>query len=361
MSQALVKIEDVASRPLVNVEDLRRTFEALKGQANILSPISAINHVKPLHQISIRLVTIDPQAECYQDKRFCGEGEYAIGGVGLQKLIAAAGAQVIYKKRLDDRSDPLYCEMEMCLAVQDFDGTWRQIVQSKALDLREGSEDAKSMKPMELANQRRNIVSMTETKALYRCVRKLFAVRQKYSKAELARPWIVPKLVPHLDLNDPEQKTAAIKDALSTSRALYGPPPDETRELKDATPRPALATGPTSAPDQEQRREPAHEMPAADEPGDFDMIDLASTPVAPKLCGCPCGHQVEVTEEVARLTTDQVGGIRCAACAPGRGFDFPRHKELRTLNYPKYPNVTADDVQRKLDEQAKAKAGAAKR
>ena len=362
-NQALVKVEQAMSRPLATVEDLTRTLEELEGTANVLSPVAAVNHVKPLHQVSIRVVKIDPQTECYQDKRFCGPNERALGGVALQKLMAAAGVQIVSKTRLDDRTDPYVCEMEIVAAMQDFDGTWRQMIGTKALDLRDGSEEAKAMLPKELANQRKQIVSMAETKAMYRACRKLFSIKQKYSDMELAKPWVVPKLVAHLDLNDPEQKAAAIQDALGSTRALFGPPRGEVRTMRDAGGARALPPAePSNGGDAVVEQPPTREKTAPEQPAaeDFDLPDFSKDEPAPILCGCPCGDQVEVSEEVAKITQEKVGGVRCAACYPGPRFDYGKHKDLRSLGLPKMPNLTAEDVRRaieKKDEAPKAAGG----
>lgn len=360
-STTLARVEDITSKPLATVDDLRRTFESLKDRANVVSPVAAVSHVKPLHQISLRAVVIDPTTECYQDKRFCQGDEVALGGVGLSKLMAAAGAQVVQETRLDDRSDPHYCEIEVYVAVQDFDGTWRQVPGTKALDLRKGSEDAKAMTEKELSNARKHIQSLCETKAIYRALRKLLTLRQKYSRKELERPWVVPKLVPHLDLSDPDQKAAAIQDALSTTRALFGPAPAERRTTHDSTPA-ALPPAVDSVHGQEPRREPSspakEEVPASDgAAGDFDLPDFKEKEEQLFVCGCPCGDQVAVTEEVARLTKEKVGGIRCKACYPGAGFDYARHKDLRTLELPMFPKLTADDARKANEDRARATAG----
>jgi hypothetical protein len=369
MSTALTRISDVTSRPLVSVEDLRRTFESLSGQANVVSPIAAVNHVKPLHQISLRMVVVEPDTECYQDKRFCKDNEFALGGVALQKLAAAAGAQVVSRTRLDDRSSPHYCEIEITLAVQDFDGAWRQMIGTKELDLRDGSEDAKTMLPKELSNARKHIQSLCETKAIYRALRKLFSLRQKYTKAELARPWVVPKLVPNLDLNDPDQKRAAIAEATAGTRGLFGPPPGEARTMRDVTPPPALPSGDTVTERQDAAatREAAETAAERDDQGDLDLLDVTETPkdAIPVIhCGCPCSCAAEVSPEVAEATKEKYGSVRCRACAPSRAFDFGRHRDLRggLLGLPKHPNLTVEELKRQLDAlAAKAPAAGARR
>jgi hypothetical protein len=340
---AIARIEDVTARPLVSVEDLRKTFDSLQGRANVLSPLAAVSHIKPLHQVSLRMVVLDPERECYQDRRFCGPDEYALGGVALQKLAGAAGVEILDRTRNDDKSDRHYCEITMRLRVQDFDGSWRPMIATKELDLRDGSEDAQSMKTQELSNARKHIQSLCETKAMYRALRKLFSIRQKYKKAELALPWVVPKLVVNLDLNDPDQKAAAIREATGATRALYGPG-DSPAALPPANPAgthppPPVGTKPHDDEEEEDEDQASFDLPdfAPDKKDEPALI----------LCLCPCGDSTEISKEVAEITTAKVGAPRCKDCYPNSGFNFEKHRDLPRgglLNLPKHPELTAEKV-----------------
>lgn len=353
MSQALVKVDVNTLQPAKSIEELKVTLARLQASdVNILSPVASVDHIKALHAVSLRAVVIDPTItdpkngqgpECYRGK-FCQGDEVALGGVAINKLMAAAGAQVISKRRLDDRGDANYCEIEVYVGVRDFDGTPRQAVGTKEIDLRDGSAAAQEgTRTGMLGFYRQHIQSTCETKAIYRALRKLFALRQKYSAKELGRPWIVPKLVVTWDMTDPDQKRAAIDEARLGERALYGavvPVEDEPRLLKDVTPARELEAGSNGTAPAAAATTPVAPKPAAVEasPDDFELLE---PPAAPIVCTCPCGDQHEVSPEVAKLTTDAVGAIRCRACFPGRGFDYNAHKDIKSLNLPKKPNLTA--------------------
>jgi hypothetical protein len=365
-SKALVKVTEIPTHPLARVEELRAAFEGLRDRFNILCPVAQVDHLMPLHQASLRAVMIDTTVdgygngpEVYRDPRFCAKDEVALGKNALAKLMAAAGVQVVSKQRLDDRSDPNYCELEVALAVRDFDGSHRQVIATKEMDLRPGAPE--TMKPEKdsqgnktgrlvpyedtaLADKRRHIQSHAETKAIERGLRLLFALRQKYKLADLARPFVVPKLVPALDPNDPETKTALIHHALAGETALFGAPRSlPTRTLREVPP-PAEARSAATAPAVEPETAALDAEEAS--PEDFEVPDL--TPAEPIVCACPCGDQVEISEAVAAATTEKVGAPRCAACFPGKRFDYERHKDLRTLGLPKHPKLTAADVRAAL-------------
>ena len=180
------------TKPLTQIEDLRNAWKSLEGQCNLVSPVVIVDTIPEMHAISLRSVMVDPTTnrfnqgpEVYHDRRFCGEGEVALGGVALRKIAAAAGIQMIERRRLDDRSDPNYCEIEIIIGVRDFDGTWRQVTNAKEIDLRAGAPETMKaekdgghktgrMIPLDasaLGDRRRHIQSLCETKAFYRAIR----------------------------------------------------------------------------------------------------------------------------------------------------------------------------------------------
>lgn len=351
-------------KPLAKIEDLRDAFADLKTRANIVSPIASVDHIMPMHQISLRAVLIDPKVdqygagpECYRDPRFCKGDEVALGKNALSKLMAAAGVQVMQKTRLDDRSDPNYCEIEVVLAVRDYDGTYRQVVATKEMDLRPGAPE--TMKPEKdgtgrktgklvpfedtaIADKRRHIQSHAETKAIERGLRLLFSLKQKYTLAELEKPFVVPKLVANLDPDDPETKTALIHHALGGEAALYGQPRGAhgTRVMRaiEAHGRandPSFRALPPADPDPvPDGVDPETGEVVEETVEDFDAPPPAPAAVPIVVCECPCGCQAEVSEATAKATKERKGTVRCRACWPGSGFDFARHKDLKDLAFP---------------------------
>jgi hypothetical protein len=345
----------IASKPLDTIDQFRTFCEEMKGRAIVLTPVAHIDHIPNIFQISRRIVTIDPTVpgpnkngpECYHASLFCGPNEVALGHVGLTKILAAAGASPIESVRTDSRSDPYLCEMRVVLAIQDFDGLWRQMPGTEEIDLRDGSPAAKSMGPAQLNQARRKILRNCESRAMNAGIRQLLSIQHKYPVADLLRmPFVVPKLIPRVD--HPEVRAAMIQGiAGPATRALYGGGHVEDAHIvKDVTPRgedipdtpaPRQQPGPTV--------ETPDSAPARDGGDQLDLLDLV-------LCGCPCSCQAEVEDHVAKSTTEAFGSIRCPACAPGKAFDYGRHKDLKTLGLAKRPNLTADDVKRMLDAKA---------
>lgn len=360
----------VPTKPLTQIEDLRKTWESLEGQVNLVSPLAIVNTIPKLHAISLHWVKIDPTVnqrgqgpEVYYDPRFCDKDERALGAVGLQKIAQAAGAEIVGTLRIDNRSESYYCNMEITVGIRDFDGTWRQTKKSREIDLRDGEPDSQkperdnsgrktgqmtSLDPSALADRRRHIQSFAETKAFNRALRALLTLKQKYSLGELSRYFVVPKLIPDLDPSDPVQKDALINLAIGREKNLYNRlvnntlPSVEMRVLKDVTPEPA--TSPTSAGAQPPIEPgPVSRETEAYEEEDFEAMEFEPLePVA--VCACPCGDQAELSGEVARITIERCGSPRCKECFPGKTFNYNRHKDFGSLELPKYPGLTADQI-----------------
>ncbi len=378
---SMVKREgDLPETPFVQIQELRETFAKLEREVNLVAPVATIDSIPAMHAISLRAVKIDASTnqygqgpEVYRDGRFCQGDEVALGGVALQKIMAAAGVQVLARTRVDDRSDPNYCDMEITLAVRDYDGTFRQVVAGKEVDLRDGSpetvkpeKDAGGRKtgrvvPLDasaLGDKRRHIQSLAETKAMYRALRKILQLRQKYTRAELERPFVIPKLVPNLDPGDPDQKRALIAMATGAETRLFGHQPlidsaralpmGETTTTRDITPHSASGDAARGLPLPPPSEDRAAETPPApaDDMSDFEAPEPPAAPQVMHVCTCACGGgcQAEISAEVAEVTVDRVGAPRCSACYPGKRFALKRHAGMATLGLPKFPKMTPADA-----------------
>lgn len=361
---AIARIEKIAAEPVARITDLRNRWAQLREVANIVSPVASVDSIMAMHKVSLRMVTIDHTvveglgAEVYKGK-FCEKDERALGKVGLDKIQAAAGVQVIESVRTDDRQTPLFWEYRVTLGIQDLDDTWRQATATRAIDLRQGSAEAQAMKEGQLAAARANGQMLAETKARLRALRSLLSLKNKYTLKELEKPFVIPKLVSALDPADPDQKAALIRMAETGSRALFGAPPQADTKMLEAArepagtpapPLPAAAATPVTAtvvaPDEDQ--------------DDFDMGDLADAEDV-FLCECGgCGHQVEITSDVAKTSKEACGIAVCRECFPGGAFSYILHKDVK-LQFPKFPRLTsAEDVRAMRERAAAAKAGGTK-
>lgn len=360
----------VPTKPLDRIEDLHEVWASLEGKVNRISPLMILDTIPKLHAISFHFVKIDPTVnqrgqgpEVYYDSRFCDKDEVALGGVALQKIAGAAGIQIAKTTRIDDRSEPYYCNMEITVEMLDLDGTWRQETKSKEIDLRDGASKSQKperdqngqktgqmipLDPSALADARSNIQSLAETKGYYRAVRAILALRQKYRLKDLDKFFVAPKLIRDLDPSDPIQKDALINLVNRRGASLYNTSTrklsegGEMRTLIDVTP------APTAMPGSAGVQLPTEPEPASGETNFYEEEDFEAMEFEPQapiaVCNCSCGCQSEITEEVARITVERCGAPRCKECYPGRNFSYDRHKDLSSLELPKYPGLTAEQI-----------------
>lgn len=204
---------------------------------NLLLPVVHIGSLPIGTQLSVREVRIDIRAikngqrtEYPGGEVYYVEGKLGLGKVALNKLAAAAGITWEYSRRVDDRSDPYYCEFEVRAKVTDFDGTVRYEPSSKTLDLRDGGKDVVGLSDRQLAQMQKFIDGHCETKAKERAIRAILQLKTSYTAEELALPFIVPKLVP--DTTDPASQRAVLANMYGATQALFGAAP---AKVVDAT------------------------------------------------------------------------------------------------------------------------------
>jgi hypothetical protein len=361
---ALARIERGESSIVATVKDLTAQLIELEKTANVLSPAFGAGAIKPLHAVSLRVVKIDPnpaKGEVYFDARFCRgrkdqPEDVALTKVGIMKLLQAAGVHVVESRRTDDRSDPNYCSYRAALQMEDYDGKLRQARATRACDFRDGAPDTMKkggikLEPDALNDKRRNIESLSETKAKLRAARDLFNLKQKYSVAELQKPWVVPVLVLSPDPNHPMDRKHLLESSQRAVARLYGAP-DETEmpdyEVRNVT---AEVVEEPHAPPPLNGHKP--KAPESDIPEDEDL-DFRDDPDDPPpdvlACACPCGCKKELSEEAHAHGVTKIGTPRCKGCYPGSAFNFNSlHPPGLDLAVPKYPGMTAGKLMETLE------------
>lgn len=256
---------DLPSRPLAKVEEVREVVERISSQCNLLMPLSFHDYIPPMHRVSTRMISIG-DSDTYADSKFCSGGERAIGKTGLMKIIRAGGGSVLFSRRSDDRSDPHYCEWSVMVRVKEMDGQLTDIPGSREIDLRDGSTIAARMSPKELGNARAHILANAETKALNRAIRAMFAIRQKYSSADLLKPFVTFALVPDFPMDDPDVKRMVVASMLHAESALYGQLPSGQQQQARADVETGAVIDVSALVEDDETREPWDDEPAAQAP-----------------------------------------------------------------------------------------------
>jgi len=259
------KPSDLAVREVFHKEDLgalQKRLEDFGARYNFLSPVVSIEWIPDFYSISAVRVPVDTRsmkeggevfevgwAKESKDKKF------SLSKAPIERIAMAAGADVLQVLRTDDRTDPHYCECSALVSIPDVGtGRSRRVQGTAEIDLREGSalcekmarENEKayqarlaraeregwSKKPtksdprVRVGEMRATIVRRCETAAILRAYRRGFGIKSHYTYDELARPFLVLRLVESGHCDDPEARKAYTQMALArmagASDALFG-------------------------------------------------------------------------------------------------------------------------------------------
>lgn len=220
---------------------------------NVLTPVRSVGNVPHGHAIVPQIVVITQSAETYK----VDGGKLALSKSALDKIATAAGISWDPDRsgRVDDGSDPAYCHFRAVGTVRDPDGTTRTITGERVIDLRPGGADAEGASERQIAQQRKFLLPLAESKAKNRAIRQACSVRSSYSPAELQKPFVALKLVDTGEYEDPVLRRAwALKQMGYGDAAvanLFGPAPagPALQVLDGGAAAPALsATPPAQAP-----------------------------------------------------------------------------------------------------------------
>jgi hypothetical protein len=185
---------------------------------NVLTPFTQITGLAPQHGIIASIVKInsDPSkggpGEVYDGLPFLGRDEVALAKIGLRK-IADAGAISTDPVRTDPRNIPNYWEFKCTASYRGIDGTVVTRSATAEWDLRDGSARLKGWTPNQITEGRKNGLRNCETRAINAAIREL-GLKQKYSKAELAKPFLVMRVAFQPDMTDPDQRRLVAENAM---------------------------------------------------------------------------------------------------------------------------------------------------
>jgi hypothetical protein len=218
-TQALAK-----RQPMMSLQAVTSAFP--EGRFNLLLPKVHIGELPAGTQLAIREVRIrDNPIDVYS----VDGGKVALTKTALNRIASAAGITWVAVYRTDDRCHPHYCEFTVRARVSDFDGTIREAVGTKTIDLRDdagdgtpGKDRASIRSDKQLAGARKFVAEMCASKAMNRAISDVLAIPRSYTPEDLAKPFVVPKLVP--DSRDPMAQRAILAGMVGATQALFGAP-----------------------------------------------------------------------------------------------------------------------------------------
>jgi hypothetical protein len=246
------------SEALIRKPNLTETLAKYSpSDYNIIMPITQSASLPRGMQASVRIVSLDVK-DSYQ----VDGGKMGLSKNQLEKLGQAAGISWKDVERKDDRREPHYYEFKAVGTILDWDGVPKDCIGNKTVDLRsddgtgQPGKDAKGMSEKQLGMARKFGAENAATKSMLRCISAALAIKRSYTKDELAKPFIVPRLSP--DTDDPQMRNLVAASAFGIAgSALYGKP---VGEVVDGG---ALEM----PPDEEEGMDPVTgEFPPTDEP-----------------------------------------------------------------------------------------------
>lgn len=220
-------------RPAVDAQIIRSPQEFVaqlekwqRANYHVLSPFANFNALPPHWGILPTKVTIDPNAdkagagEVYQDGVFTKGDDVALTKMGLAKIAMAAG-MTVESFRTDPRTISNLWEVKATARFIGINGTPQSRDAMEEFDLRDGSERAKQMQPKQLQQARIKGLRNCEARACNAAVRN-YGIKQKYTKAELQKPFVVIQMIYLPDMNNPIERQQVAERALAGSSTLYG-------------------------------------------------------------------------------------------------------------------------------------------
>jgi len=212
----------------------------------LVAPAQECEGLADGYEIATSFVDVDVERETYdprskEEQREAGgggarqwgkpvSGPCALKASALERIGRAAGIDWAYCVRVDDQRTLHYCRFEAVGRVRQFDGTWKNLEpRGKTIDLREGvAKVGPGMTEARLAQQRRDIVELTETKACLRVIRQLLP--QVFDADELRqKPFLVARVLATGRVADPKLRAeltrmrfAAEFAPMGARRLLYG-------------------------------------------------------------------------------------------------------------------------------------------
>lgn len=227
-----VSIREIHQEGVTEILEVKKALVEFRDKAHLLTPFARTDwnddSFPPFHKVSRRFAVISSNkddGEVYEPEQ--AKGKLALTKIGLQKLEQLAGIKWTKSVVIWDSKNPLVARGEAAAQVQDLDGSWRNFMDGRTIDLNDGSLEAEKMRKISvnmLEGARKNIIGLAETKAKNRVRRGILGLQASFTKEELQKPFVVFKLVKNVErilASNPILQTAMAMQELNISSDLY--------------------------------------------------------------------------------------------------------------------------------------------
>lgn len=289
-ANALAPSESADQTPAVitTPEAYRHALQRWSAHYNILTPFTNVSGIAPSFGIIASVVKINPDraaGEVYSGFTDTGakampflkgekgqpSEEVALAKIGLRKLAECGGIST-HTERTDPRTMAHYWEFRATASYRGLDGTIITREATFEWDLRDHSDRLKGWTANQIAEGRKNGLRNCEARAINAAIRECgCGIKQKYTRAELERPFVVVRVAFQPDMSDPTIKEAVTRRALEGTSALYAPAAGRDKpghnvvdgEIAEDRPR-QVGSGSTASADASSASTPASTVPAVD-------------------------------------------------------------------------------------------------
>jgi hypothetical protein len=165
-------------------------IKSIKSQVILLTPTPIVTDIPDGHSIESTMVTYDKGKDFWTIG-----GNQFLKGYKVNEVSVALNVSWHKTKREDyDNSVLNVWVFTVAADVQNFDGSLRQITGTYELDLREGSETVKGLKPGDLSNKRKCGLRLAESGAKFRAICSGCALQRTIAREDLDKPFLILRL-----------------------------------------------------------------------------------------------------------------------------------------------------------------------
>ncbi len=191
---------------------------------NVLTPFTNVSGLAAQHGIIASKVQINPDpaaGDVYTGTPFVKGENVALAKRGLRKIAECAGIS-IRTVRVDTRTIRNYWEFKAVATYRGVDGSVVTREASADFDLRDGSERIRGFSVNQISQARVTGLRGAESRAINAVIRECgCGLPHTYTKAELARPFVVVRVMFIPDMSNPEVAKLVAAQALQGTSALY--------------------------------------------------------------------------------------------------------------------------------------------
>ena len=226
MSSEIAKAD--RTPPVITTPDeFQSARQRWEGQNfHLLVPFTNISGLAPQHGILTSVIRINPDptvGEVYAGLPFLKDGEKAIAKNGLRRIAEGLGVSIDLR-HVSVGQMRHYWHVVAMASYRGIDGAPVRREASMEWDLRDGSDRLKGWTEKQISEARKHGLRACETRAINAAIRECgTGIKQKYSAAELARPFIAVRVMHTPDMSDPEIRKLVTQSALQGTQALYLP------------------------------------------------------------------------------------------------------------------------------------------